>query len=268
MRVHFRKRSSITWLGAAFAVLALCGATAQAQPFIVGNSGAFGNGPIVTYNFATGATVNSFVPTGAQTGLNNGRGVLARIVANRIYYTELEGVTGFDPTPVIHVAPYNGGAGGADITTWPTPRPGVGIQDIAYHNGLVYVLTGDPFSSPQLFLLNPTTGAKIFGPVNIAAPASGDSDGMAVLTNGNVLINRSLGSCTYDQYSWTTGAQVIGTITVPKSTYCTGADFDGTNLYFMTDGVNITQTTTAGVLVVQRTVALNSVKDISIAFNF
>jgi hypothetical protein len=103
---------------------AVWAATAQADPLIVGNHSAFGGGPIQTWDFATGgATVGSFVPTGASDS-NNGRGVA--VLGNKVYYTELS--NGFGPTPSIEVAPFNGGAGGADITTLPNPRPGFGVR--------------------------------------------------------------------------------------------------------------------------------------------
>src|SRR5260370_25053211 len=86
-------------------VVALCAATVQAQPNITCNNAGFGGTPITTYDFTGGATVASFVPTGA-TGANNGRGVL--VLGNKVYYTELTGL-GFGPTDFIRIAPFNGG---------------------------------------------------------------------------------------------------------------------------------------------------------------
>ena len=97
--------------------------TNGSQGLIVGNNAAFGNGPIQTYDLATGALVNSFVPDGA-TASANGRGVA--VVGNEIFYTELSNSPSFGPSDGIHVAPFNNGAGGSDLRVLPNPAPTFG----------------------------------------------------------------------------------------------------------------------------------------------
>src|SRR5216684_2247060 len=156
------------WPTAALILIgALCAATAQAQPNITCNNAAFGGGPITTFDFTGGATVGSFVPTGAFDS-NNGRGLL--VLGNKVYYTELTG--GVGATDFIRVAPFNGGAGGADTGTLANPRPTVGIQDVAFSNGVMYILTGYPSDAPEVFGLDPVTGADVSGPEAIADPAA------------------------------------------------------------------------------------------------
>ena len=105
--------------------LGLWGALAQAQPLIAGNTAAFGCGPIVTSDFGSGTTVNSFIPDGAVAANcpnfanPNGRGLA--IGGPEVYYTELagliinpDGTSQWGPTDHIHVANYNFGAGSAD----------------------------------------------------------------------------------------------------------------------------------------------------------
>jgi hypothetical protein len=107
------------WLTVAFTlVVALWAATAQAQPLITCNNAARGGGPITTYNSTGGAVVGSFVPTGAASDSNNGRGV--EVIGNLFYYTELVGNFGSGPTDFIRIAPFNGGAGGRTSGRYPT----------------------------------------------------------------------------------------------------------------------------------------------------
>jgi hypothetical protein len=132
----------------------LC-ATAQGQapsPLITGNNAS--SGPIVTTDFPTGPD-QSFIPTGAPG--NDGRGVL--VLGNKVYYTYLTGA--FGPTDSIRVAPFNGGAGGPDIpgAALPNPRPGCGVQDLAYHDGFIYALTGYPHQLPPNV---PCTTLRVF----------------------------------------------------------------------------------------------------------
>jgi len=249
------------WIAVAFTfVVALWAATAQAQPLITCNNAAFGGGPITTYNFTGGAVVGSFVPTGAFDA-NNGRGVL--VLGNKVHYTELS--SGFGPTDFIRIAPYNGGAGGADIGTLPNPDPGKGVQDLATSNGVLYAMTGY-FSGPlKVFGLNPLTGAVVSGPVSIAAPANGGSDGLTVLPNGNFLINNGDGSCTYNQYNPSTGAFIPATtIVVPGGGVCTGVDTDGASLFFQTNFNSFTKTTLAGAFSASQVVGANTCEDISL----
>ena len=243
-------------------VAALCASAAQAQPDITCNSAALGGGPITTFDFTGGATVGSFVPTGAF-GTNNGRGLL--VLGNNVYYTELTG-TGFAPTDFIRIAPFNGGAGGADTGALPNPRPTVGVQDVAFANGVLYVLTGYPSAAPEVFGLDPVTGAVLSGPVSIAAPAAVDSDGFTVLPNGNFLINSGDGNCIYNQFNPTTGALIAATtIAAPGGAgFCTGVETDGTSLFFQTNDNSFTKTTLSGTFIASQTVAANSCEDISL----
>jgi hypothetical protein len=261
-------------LAPAFALIVALFATttAQAGPLITCNQAAQGGGPITTYDFSGGATVASFVPTGALPN-GNGRGV--QVLGNNIYYTELVFTppSFFGPTDVIHIAPYNGGAGGADTRTIPNPRPTVGIQDLAYFNGVLYILTGYPFDAPQVFGLNPSNGAVVIGPISISAPGASDSDGFSVLPNGNFLINEGDGSTNYDQYNPTTGNVIPSTmITVPGVFQSTGVENDGTSLFFQeqsdattfVDG--FTETTFAGTFIANQLVSPppNNCEDISL----
>jgi len=232
-------------------------------PLIVGNNASAGGGPIQTFDFSVGgAPVASFVPTGASDS-NNGRGL--DVMGSEVFYTELSSL--FGPTPSIEVAPYNGGAGGADTRTLPNPRPTTGIQDLASSGGALYALTGY-FNEPlEVFKLDPSTGAVLAGPISITGGASPGSDGFAVLPNGNFLINGGDGRCTYNQYDGTTGAQVSGTmITVPGAGFCTGVDTDGTSLFFQTDFSGFTQTDMSGNLIAHTSVSGEKVgvEDISI----
>jgi len=243
-------------------IVALCAATAQAQPNITCNNSAFGTGPITTYDFTGGATVGSFLPTGAF-GNNNGRGVL--VIGNNVYYTELTGF-GFGPTDFIRIAPFNGGAGGADTGALANPRPTTGVQDVAFSNGVLYVLTGYPVDPLEVFGLDPLTGAIVSGPVAIAGPAASDSDGFTVLPNGNFLINGGDQSCTYNQYNPTTGALIPATTIVVGgvTTLCTGVESDGTSLFFQTNFNSFTKTTLSGTFIASQTVATNTCEDISL----
>jgi hypothetical protein len=233
-----------------------------AGPIIVGNNAAFGGGPIQSYDFSTGgAPVASFVPTGASDS-NNGRGIV--VIGSEVYYTELSG--GFGASDAIHVAPYNGGTGGADTRSIPNPRPGTGIQDLKTFGGVLYALTGYPSSPLEVFKLNPISGTVLGPPIVIGPGASPTSDGFTVLPNSNFLINSSDESCTYNQFNGTTGVIVPATtILVPGGAFdCTGVDTDGTSLFFQTNFNSFTQTTLSGTLVAQKSVSSNLVEDISI----
>jgi hypothetical protein len=176
-------------------------------------------------------------------------------------------------TDFIRIAPFNGGAGGPDIGTLPNPRPGFGVQDLAFSNGVLYVLTGYPSAALEVFGLNPLTGAVVSGPVSIAAPAASDSDGFTVLPNGNFLINEGDDVNAYDQYNPTTGALISGPpIVAPVNPSATGVDTDGTSLFFHTNsgGFNFTnnelaQTTLAGAPIATVGIAADLCEDISVA---
>lgn len=233
----FCKMARTFWIGVipVFAV-ALFATTAQADPLIVGNN-FIGSGPIQTYDFNGGALKNFFVPAGASG--SSGLGVA--VLGNKIYYTEGSGGFASLATDFIRVAPFNGGAGGADITTLPNPRPGTAVQDLAVANGVLYALTGYPGSPPlQVFALNPVTGV-VSGPVNIAGPANEQSNGFTVLPNGNFLINNGDGKCTYNQYDPTSGMLVSGSTPIVISAGgCFGVTTNGTALYFFTVDSSLT----------------------------
>jgi hypothetical protein len=246
---------------------------AVARTWIIGNAAAFGGGPITTFNFADGATVGSFVPDGAGTAESgfNGRGMA--VFKNEVYYTEL--ADQFGATASIHVAPFNGGAGGADTRTIPSPRPSTGIQDLAFSGGVLYVLTGY-FQDPlQVFGLNPVSGEVLSGPITIGGSAQPGSDGFTVLPNGNFLINNGDTSCTYNQYDPSTGANIEGTTIVIAPTTpippgfdgptCTGVDTDGTSLFFLTNFNSITKTDMAGTYISTTGIATSfEIEDIAI----
>jgi hypothetical protein len=263
-----QKLNSIGWLTLALAlVVALGVGTAQAQPAISCNNAALtpDTAAITTFDFNGGATLNAFIPTGASVpgNVNNGRGVL--VVGNKVYYSDLGG-NGFGPTDFIRVAPFNGGAGGADIALLPNPRPADGVQDISIFKGQLYVLAGYPNDAPEVFVLNATTGAVISGPIAIAAPAATDSDGFTVLASGNFFMNSGDGDCNYNQYNPLTGALIPGTtIVVPGASFCTGVETDGVSLFFETDLNSFTQTDLAGNLIRRQDVAADQCEDIALA---
>jgi hypothetical protein len=224
---------------------------------IVGNNAAYGGGAIQTYDLSTGSLIASFVPDGANGSSANGRAV--EVVGNEIYYSELS--SGFGPSDGIHVAPYNSGAGGADLRVLPNPDPSWGIQDLAYSHGTLYALTGYGGGSLQVWGLDPSTGAVTLGPISVAAAS--DADGFTVLPDGNFLINSGDAFCTYDEYSATTGQPTGSNLSLSGSN-CTGVTTDGTYLYLQTGWNSFTITDLNGN--VQRTVAVagNLIEDVSL----
>jgi len=267
IRSAFQEKRSFVMALSLFASL---GAGSIQAQLITGNNAAFNNGPIQTNNFGAGGTlVGSFVPDGAKVDSNNGRGV--EVIGNKVFYTELSG--GGGPTDKIRIAPFNGGAGGADTGSVPNPRPTTGVQDLAFVNssGVLYAMTGYPLAVPQVFGLNPLTGAVLSGPVTISAPATPGSDGFTVLPTGNFLINNGDESCTYNQYNPATGAVISGTtLVVPLAAACTGVDTDGSSLYFQTDFNGYTKTDMTGALLAHVSVADlgPGVEDISLQKGF
>ena len=210
-------------------VLAVAVTAAQADVIVAANSAAFGNGPIGTFNFTTGLPVGSFIPTGAF-GSNNGRGLA--LTLDRYFYTEL-GDSGFGATDSIRIAPFNGGAGGADIGTFPNPAPGQGVQVLAFGKAGLYVVTGYPSSPPTVWILNGVTGATVGGPIALAGgnPAM---DGFTVLPDGSFLGN--LGDFTNSYQHWDAAGNKVGSpFSVPGCSSTTGVDIapDGLSLYFM-----------------------------------
>jgi len=193
--------------------------------------------PIETYDFASGDLVGSFVPDGsASLSIPNGRGIA--IYGTEIFYTDLDRL---NPSDAIHVAPYGTeGSGGSDIRTLPNPTvPSTGIQDLAFHGGVLYALTGYPDQPLQVFKLNPNSGAPIGDPISIPSPASSESDGFAVLPNGNFLINDGDQEPVYREYNGTSGTLVSGGLLVDLRAFGfphgTGVDTspDGQSLFFL-----------------------------------
>jgi hypothetical protein len=189
---------------------------------ISGNSAAFGYGPIETYNFADGTKAGSFTPDGAvpgsQSGPNpNGRGIA--ILGPNIFYTEL--TNGIESGSLcIHVCPYSmEGYDVPDTRTIKNPRqdadgnPVGGIQDLAFHydpamhKTELYVLTGYLHYSPVVYEIDPDSPngtVTIVGPANgisiSVPPADIESDGFAVLPNGNFLINGGDANPVYQEF--------------------------------------------------------------------
>jgi hypothetical protein len=258
-------------MGLGMAAVLLWVTVAPAAPTVIVGNNAGPEGPIVTWDLGDGSVVDFFVPDGAtfmtDEAFANGRGVV--VVANEVFYTELltqfvfeedvivdilAGVTDF-----IRVAPYNGGTGGADTRMLPNPRPGTGIQNLAFSGGILYALTGylfendvTPASPPlKVYKLDPVTGAVLPGsPVTIGPEASPSADGFGIHPNGNFLINEEGGSPTYKQFDPVTGAYkgAAFDITVPNATNSTGVDTDGVSLlFFATEFTEITRTSLAGV---------------------
>jgi hypothetical protein len=244
----------------------LWAATAQAHLIIANELAVTPSGsPIETYAFDTGgARVAFFFPTGAS-GVHSGSGVA--VLGNKVYYTELP-LGGFGSTDSIRIAPFNGGAGGADIMPpLPNPRPGAGIRDLDVANGVVYVLTGFPSASVQVFGLDPLTGLVVSGPVTISGPVDVNSDGFTVLPNGNFLINSAYfapGSCTYNQFNPSTGAVIPNTTIVLKNKNCAGVATNGVHLFFSTDFDSFTETDLTGSFIVTKAVTRNGIADISL----
>jgi hypothetical protein len=231
---------------------------------VTGNTAAAGNGPIQTYDFDTATLITAFVPDGAirYNQTPNGRGIA--IYGMEIFYTELSG-DGAGPSDGIHVAPYGTkGSGGADTRTLPNPRPAAGIQDLAFHGNVLYVLSGYPDETLQVQKLDPATGSVIGAPISIGSPAQDDSDGFTVLPNGNFLINdfdgASDGAPIYREYDGTTGQLVSGGLLIDLSAFGfshgTGVAIapDEQSLYFMADFNTLVQTDLAGNLIATRNI--------------
>jgi hypothetical protein len=231
------------------------GDAARADTLCIQNNAAFGNGPIVTVDCTTGAFVNSFIPDQAKIGSNNGRGVA--VLGNFVYYTELTG-NGFGPSTGIFVAPFNNGAGGADIKSFPNPVPNTGIVDLTSDNmGHLFAMTGYNLG-PEVVQETDGNGNNIGSLVTLHFTGGGDltdSDGFAILPNGNWLINNGDAINSYNQYNPVTGQEIPGTTVVAHTTggaVCTnstGVDTDGTNLFFDCNFNSIVEDTMAGVFI-------------------
>jgi len=241
------KKSFVACIAAA---AALCGGAAQADVLISNNSAAFGNGPISTIDFTTNTPVGSFIPDGATNcagGSCNGRGLA--LVQNQFYYTELNG--GFGASDGIHIAPFNGGAGGHDTGFAANPIPGTGISDLAVdpNSGNLWVLAGYP-GVGQAFLLNGATLALISGPVTLQGLNSG-TDGFTVIPAGDpgapagakFLANTGDAVNNYEYFD-AAGNVIGGPLKVPGCGAATGADIapDGNSLFFECNFNSIVQT--------------------------
>lgn len=213
------------------------------------NSASFGGGPIQTYQLDltndTSTQVGSFVPEGAAG--NNGRGLA--VTNTQIYYTELTG--SFGPSDGIHVAPFNGGAGGADSGVLPNGIPGTGISALTFATGGsttgdIYALTGYPNGPESVFEFDPSSGIVI-KTVNGSINNLSDSDGFTVLPNGNFLINNGDAVNAYNQYDPNTGAIIPGTtISVSGSEHTTGVTTFNNDLFFVSNFDSIVETDLSG----------------------
>ena len=236
------------------------------QITISGNNASLGLGPIGTFDFGSGALLNSFVPDGAA----NGRGI--EIHNGEIFYTDLTG--GFGPSDGIHVAPYgNQGSGGADIRVLDNPNPTAGIAALSFHNATLYALAGYPDQQLQVFKLNPTTGAVMGSPISIGSPASEDADGFTVLPNGNFLINDFDTAVIYREYSSTTGTLVSGGLVIDLSSFGfakgTGVATapDGQSLYFIANisaPQTLIQTSLTGQVIETQPISGTVIEDIDV----
>jgi hypothetical protein len=240
------------------------GGVANADVVISANSAAFGNGPIVTYDYTTGLQMGSFVPDGAS-GSNNGRGLA--VTNNEFFYTELGG--GFGATDFIHIAPFNNGNGGHDIGTFANPNPNTGIQDLAFGAKGLYALTGYPNGPSVVYLLNPTTGAVIS---STPLQSAGSTDGFTVLNDGTFIANLADGANTnlYQHFD-AMGNPIGATFSVPGGfTSSTGVDIapDGMSLYYATGFNSFTQTDLNNNLLSSLSVGGNTFEDIGIQQNF
>jgi hypothetical protein len=249
---------------AATAVLAFS-VSAHADVFISANSAAIGNGPIVTFDYTTGTQIGSFVPDGAQGGAN-GRGLA--VTNNEFFYTEL--ANGFGATDSIHIAPFNGGAGGHDIGSFANPAPGTGIQDLAFGAKGLYALTGYPNGPSVIYLLNPTTGAVIS---STPLATAGSADGFTVLNDGTFIANLADGANTnlYQHFD-ASGNPIGATFSVPCGgcSQSTGVDIapDGLSLYYATAFNSFTQTDLNNNLLSSISTGSNQFEDIGIQQNF
>jgi hypothetical protein len=218
---------------------------------ITGNNASLGQGPIQTYDFASGALLNSFLPEHSA----NGRGLALH--GGEIYYTEHSA-----SDDAIHVCPYGTQGSGSTTDTRTlanTWRPGVAGQDLAFYNhpvygDLLYVLTGYPNQPPVVYMLDPIFGTALSSAL-ISGHAQPDSDGFVVLPWGNFLINDGDGAAgitTYREYCGQSGGCCSGVglgeeilppggILIDLSRYgfqdCTGVAVapDGQSLYFLAD---------------------------------
>jgi hypothetical protein len=207
------------------------------------------NEDVKTINFSNGSLVNDFGPPG-EFSYWTGRGLA--IHNGEIFYSGVDST--FDFSDGIHVCNYGNSGSGAstDNRVLTNPRPsGFGIQDLAFHNNQLYVLTGYAENPLKVYQLDPVSGIVIGNPNGISiTPAildpvngsPGTSDGFVVLPSGNFLINDfdgGEGCSVYREYNGTTGVLVTGGLVIDLKTYGynsgTGVTLapDGQSLYFM-----------------------------------
>jgi hypothetical protein len=145
--------------------------------------------------------------------------------------------------------------------------PGTGVVDLAEANGVLYAMTGYP-NGPEVVQGTDGNGHNV-GPMVTLTDLSGnnltDSDGFAVLPNGNWLINTGDAINNYNQFDPTTGQEIAGTqIVAPGCANSTGVDTDGTYLYFDCNLNSIVQTDMNGTLVSQTNFSTSGFEDISV----
>lgn len=204
-----------------------------------------GYNQIQTFSLSDGTPLNTFLPQGGVDPSGNGRGLA--IQGGYVYYTEVP-QSGNGGSDGIHVCSYGTeGAGGTSDSRWPplsNPRPGAGIQALSFYGGYLYALTGYPYQSPEVYKIDPSSGA-VKAAIPITGKAAPDCDGFVVLLRGNLLvflINRKDASPFYDEYDGAQGT-LTGRLTVDLTqTTCggipqvlaTGAALapDGQSLYF------------------------------------
>jgi hypothetical protein len=219
---------------------------------ITGNTSAVNHGPIKTYDFRDGNLVHSFVPQGATGTVANGRGLAIR--GDEIFYTELDHLDSqghpFGPTDLIHVATQGPGET-IDTRTFQNPRPGTGIQDLAFYNDALYILTGYLDQEPWVYKLNSSDGSVVAGPIAITGPAYG-CDGFTVLPRGptvNFLINDGDAEPIYREYDGSSGNLVTSGLVVDLTPFGfplgTGVATspDGQSLYFIAHSLNFGEST-------------------------
>lgn len=242
---------------------------AEADRIGIANQAAFGGGVIETVDLDTHTVLGSFVPTGAF-GSNNGRGVQLFLGSNLVYYTEL--TSGFGATDFIRVAPYNNGAGGADVLTFPNPVPGTGVVVLAGSGGFLYVMTGYP-GGPEVVQKTDGSGNNIGAPVTLQKTSGAiltASDGFTILPNGNWLINDDDAVNSYNEYDPLTGNEIAGTTIQAHDNngVCgrsTGVDFyaPSNTLFFDWNLNNMVENTLAGVFIANNNFDRGNFEDLS-----
>jgi hypothetical protein len=243
---------------------------AEADRIGIANQAAFGNGLIETVDLDTHTVLGSFIPDGAKLGTNNGRGVQLFLGSNLVYYTEL--TNGFGPTDFIRVAPYNNGAGGADVLTFPNPVPGTGVVVLAGSGGFLYVMTGYP-AGPEVVQKTDGSGNHIGAFVTLHKTDGSildAADGFTVLPNGNWLINDDDAVNSYNEYDPLTGNEIPNTTihAHDNNGVCgssTGVDFyapSGT-LFFDCNLNNMVENTLAGVFIANNPFTAGEFEDLS-----